>query len=89
MSPSPTFINATTRAARIMAAVINGSDHADTLQPLREARHDGRVTELVLALAVRCADIARDAYGDQAPTRLDEFAFDALNYAQRHLGGQR
>lgn len=76
---TPEYLTATSRAARLVA----GTDADDTIRPLREAQADGHVEALVLALAVRCRQLAAELYGDHAQNALDEFAFDALNYEKR------
>ena len=80
------LIIATSRAARMVAGLASAQHGDDYLRPLREARAEGRVVELAMALALRCADIALDAYGDERCARLDQFALDSLTYQQRQRG---
>lgn len=83
---STTHVTATSRAARMIAGAASGLGPEDTLTPLREAQADGHVVELVLALAVRCAQLAADLYGDRAQAEMDAFAFDALSYQEGQRG---
>lgn len=86
MTRQTKHLAATTRAARLVAGVLSSENSDDSLTPLREARQDGQLVELVLALALRCVQLAEELHGDNAQTELDSFAFDALAYEQRHRG---
>ena len=82
------LLTATARGARLVAGLVSAEALEDYVAPLREARAEGRKTELGMALALRCADLARKAYGPQAQTVLDGFAFDALSYVSRFDNGE-
>jgi len=78
---------ATSRAARIIAGAASRQRPEDMLTPLREAQADDEVFDLVLALAVRCVQLATELHGEKAQHYLDEFALDSIGYQQRLLGG--
>ena len=88
MMGSGKYLRATSRAARIIAGAASSTAPQDFYKPLREAEHDGTVTELVMALAALAADLARQLHGDEhVQAALDGLAFDAITYERKHVGG--
>jgi len=88
MKVAAEFAAATARAARMIAGMVGGGDSADHLTPFQEARADDHLDLLVLALAVRCADLTRELYGERAEREADAFAFAALTFEQRAREGE-
>lgn len=69
------------RAAQIAAAVA-ADDHNSVGIILKEATERHRLPQLVLALAVRFAEVAREFYDTDYQTILDGFALDAMYFAE-------
>jgi hypothetical protein len=71
-------IEDTTRAARFVAAFAAG-DHDGYIAVINDVQKGGksRLVGFATALGVRCAQLARELYGDTVQVELDGFALDA------------
>ncbi|WP_099024708.1 hypothetical protein [Mycolicibacterium palauense] len=73
------------RAARLVSALAS-QDHPGVGAVLREAKADGRLVQLALALALRHIQVCSEYYDVDTQQILDELAFDAnaMAFRERH-----
>lgn len=74
------------RAARLVSALA-AEDHAGVAAVLADTKSDGRLMNLVLALAIRHVHVCSEFYDVDMRKVLDEFAFDANAMANRERCG--
>ncbi len=78
----PGLMAATREAAKLVAALQAGDSDGST-GVLHRAKTAGTALDLAIALAVRCAQIATELYGDRVQVELDGWALDAMWFEER------